>query len=282
MKKIFSLIAILAVAAGFASCSEDAFTEGPAIQANKNGKIEVKAYIGNAETRTSLSDKTADGKYNVLWAVGDKIMIGSKEYELISGEGTTNATFLGDLPGADGEYEVFYPSTYNGTTWPNQKYTGDADISGAPMVATATVSNGEIAALSFQNVGGILRYTFKGSKTIRSINFKGQGLDITLNCGSGVALTSEGTVFNIALPEGTYSNATLNVVATDGTMATKTASTFKVGQNKVSLATFEAGDLNFNNKSEEREALEAIYHALNGENWIDQGNWCTDAPLSEW
>lgn len=32
----------------------------------------------------------------------------------------------------------------------------------------------------------------------------------------------------------------------------------------------------------EREALIAIYHALDGDNWYNNDNWCSDKPLSEW
>lgn len=34
--------------------------------------------------------------------------------------------------------------------------------------------------------------------------------------------------------------------------------------------------------AEEREALVALYKALNGENWYDQYKWCTDAPITDW
>lgn len=32
----------------------------------------------------------------------------------------------------------------------------------------------------------------------------------------------------------------------------------------------------------ERAALEAVFRALHGEDWCDNGGWCTDAPLKEW
>lgn len=114
------------------------------------------------------------------------------------------------------------------------------------MVATATVSGGKVASMIFDNVGGILRYTVKGDKTIQSITVMGNGLDMTLDCGDGVALTADGTVFNFALPAGTYTDAKLSFLATDGMIATKTAPEFVVSKNKVSLATFEASALPFN------------------------------------
>ncbi len=238
MKKKYSLIALLAAAAGVVGCADNDEIMNNAQPDTKPGMVEVRAYT-SAGTRTTL-----DSGYNVLWSLGDKIKIGDKEFALSTGEGTAAGTFTGEAP-ADGEYTAYYPSTYKGTIWPDQKYAGADNISGAPMMSTTTVTNGEISALSFKNVGGIIRYTVKGNKTIKSINVKGNGLDISLDCGSGVALSDAGTVFNIALPEGSYSNAKLSFLATDGTMATKTAATFKVTKNKVSLATFEAGALTF-------------------------------------
>lgn len=32
----------------------------------------------------------------------------------------------------------------------------------------------------------------------------------------------------------------------------------------------------------EREALIAIYNALDGDNWVNNSNWCSDRPLNEW
>ena len=236
MKKIFSLLAILAAAVGLAGCSQDMAIE------TVNKLVEVKAYTGGAETRTTLSE--SESTFKVLWSEGDKIAIGGKEFALSAGNGTTSATFTGEAP-ADGEYTAYYPSTYKGTTWPDQKYAANDGISGAPMVATATVTDGKIGALSFKNVGGVLRYTVKGNKTIKSINIKGNGIDMTLDCGNGVALTSAGTVFNFALPAGTYTNATLSFLADDNMMATMKAPSFIVKKNVVSKATFEASALNF-------------------------------------
>lgn len=244
MQKIYTLVAILAVAAGMAGCSEDeAVIEPPQVKPEVTDLVEVMAYTGESETRTALSEAEGN-KFDVLWSAGDKIMIGDKEFTLSNGENTTHATFRGTAP-ADGTYTVYYPSTYHGTIWPDQQYASDNGISGAPMVANATVSEGEISTLRFTNVGGILRYTIKGDKTITSINVKGNGIDMTLDCGSGVALTAEGTVFNFALPAGTYTNAKLTFLADDYMIATKTAPEFVVKKNVVSKATFEASALKF-------------------------------------
>lgn len=245
MKKINLFLTILAAAAGFTNCTK---TDLVVNKETGNGGTVVYATT-DATTKTTLA---AD--YKVLWSTNDKIKFvkdgattTTYTYTLLSGEETTNGTFTcADTP-EDGEYTVYYPASYDGTNWPAQTYAGETDISGALMKATATVSGGSVSDISFKNEGGILRYTVKGSKTIKSINVKsGSTLDVTLDCGtSGVELTTKGTVFNIALPAGTYSDATLTFTATDYTIAEKTASSFKVTKNMVSLATFEESDLSF-------------------------------------
>ena len=232
---------ILAAAAGFTNCSKADLVEN---KETGNGEAVVYATT-DAATKTTLADD-----YKVLWSTGDQIKFVKSGtpattyiFTLSSGEGTTSGTFTcdGSQTPVDGTYTVYYPDTYNGTNWPDQTYVNATDISGAPMTATATVSGGSVSDISFKNEGGILRYTVKGDKTIKSINVTSSSpaLNVTLYCGEGVALATGGTVFNIALPAGEYSNATLRFTATDNTVATKTAGTFTVTKNKVSLATFD-------------------------------------------
>lgn len=42
------------------------------------------------------------------------------------------------------------------------------------------------------------------------------------------------------------------------------------------------GDEVENMQTKEREALIALYKATNGDNWINNTNWCSDKPISEW
>lgn len=247
MKKINLFLLILAAAAGVTNCSKADLVE------NKETGIggTIVYATTDASTKTILSD---DDDYKVLWFDNDQIMFISdatpaKKYTftLSTGSGTTSGTFTCDQTPDDGTYTVYYPATYNGTNWPAQTYVNATDISGAPMKATATVSDGNVSDISFKNEGGILRYTVKGTQTITAINLKsGSNLNVTLGCGNaGVGLTTGGTVFNIAVPAGEYSNATLTFIATDESKAKKTADTFKVTKNKVSLATFESSNLSF-------------------------------------
>ena len=35
-------------------------------------------------------------------------------------------------------------------------------------------------------------------------------------------------------------------------------------------------------QQQEREALVALYQATDGDNWVNNTNWCSDKPLNEW
>ena len=49
------------------------------------------------------------------------------------------------------------------------------------------------------------------------------------------------------------------------------------------MASVPAGDARAQgNAATDRAALEAVYHATNGPGWIDDTNWLSDAPLSDW
>lgn len=235
MKKINSIIAILAAAAGFVGC------------VNEQPQVEGKQFTVKATT-ADVTKTTLDSGYNVLWAEGDEILFVYDEdesqkfvFELTSGAGTTEGTFTikegQDVPEI-GNYTVYYPATYDGTDWPDQTYVSATDISGAPMKASGIIDDDVVTDLHFKNEGSVLEYTVKGSKTLSSISIQAEGLHVTLDCDD-VQLSGEGTVFHIAVPVGSYTGATLTFTANDNTAATLNASAFNVERNKVYRATFD-------------------------------------------
>lgn len=207
MKKILFSIATLAVAFGFTACS----SEDEVLSNVKSGKTTVVA-MTEAGTRTALSDDGA-GAYDVVWSDGDQITIGDQTFTLENGAGSTTASFTGTAP-ADGSYTAYYATT-DGTVSAIQTYAA-GEISNFPMVATATVTDGEIAPLQFTNVGGILRVTLKlkegdAARNIKKIVVSSPQLsqDIELNCPTAVPLTEEGVPFDIAMPANNYEAMTL-------------------------------------------------------------------------
>ena len=260
MKKILFSIAILAVAFGFTACSN----EDEALSNVKGGKTTVLA-MTEVGTRTALESDGA-GAYNVVWSKGDKIYISDghsqyKEFELKSGAGETTATFEGEVP-ADGEYYAFYATRF--ATFESTQYYEAGKVCNFPMCASATVTGGKIGPLEFWNMGGMLSLTVKGTATIKSIQVTSEQsmagpIDVsqkdhtatcsydckkvTLDCGDGVALTTEGTVFNIALLANTYTGVQITLTDADDNTLTKTftgTDGLKIERSKITTASFTA------------------------------------------
>ena len=211
MKKIIIVMAAIVAAFTMASCNKEQLTESEGTPVVGNDVI--TAFTESTLTKTSLSGNDTDG-YEVFWSEGDTFKMGDNTFTLIDGANTTSGKFQGTLPEGDGPFTAYYPATYNGTDWPTSQTYSEGNITGSPM--TAEVVKGA-ESLSFKNAGGILRLTVKGTATIKSITVSATNLlnDITLNCGNGVTLNEDGTVFHIAMPEGNHSGVSIYFRATD-------------------------------------------------------------------
>ena len=245
MKKTLIALSAMAVALSFTACNEDVITTG---NDTPQAKTVIKAYTETSATRTALSDN-GDG-FDVVWSTGDKFTLGSNEFELTDGAETTSGTFEGTLP-ADGNYTACYPTTYNGTDWPTtQTYTA-GNIVGSPMTASVTVADGAVSGpVEFKNAGGILCLTVKGSATVKCVTVNATELSapITLGCGStGVALTSDGVDFYIAMPANTtgFTGVSIKLTDTEGKVCTKTLKpTYQlvINRSEITPASFTASD----------------------------------------
>ena len=215
-------------------------------------------------TKTSLSGNDTDG-YQVLWSADDEIIFVSQSdpakkafFTLKDGVGKTSGTFVlkdGQTAPEGGPYTVYYPATYDGTNWPASQTYAEGNIAGSPMKAQVTVADGKTpASVEFMNEGGILRLTVKGTATVKSIEVRATELStsITLSCGPGVALTSEGTVFHIAMPSGsestTYTGVKIILTDTKGkkcTKAFKGTTGLVIERSMITKASFTASDFNY-------------------------------------
>ena len=213
-----------------------------------DGKAVISAFIENEynSTRTALKGDNTSG-YDVVWSTGDQFAVGGQIFTLESGEGTTKGTFTGPLP-ADNEYTAYYPSNYDGTTWPSYQTYTENNIMGLPMTASVTIKDGKVpASVNFTYVGGILRLTMRNdsegkSRSVKSITVLAQELSdpITLDCGTGVALTSEGVPFHIAMPAINYSDVTIQIMDTNGAVCVKhlKGKTLDITRSTITTASF--------------------------------------------
>ena len=280
MKKIITAMAAVAAAFTMASCVKEQPVE-PEVPPVVGEDIIIASTEGSL-TKTSLSGSDTAG-YEVVWSEGDEITIGGSLFVLKEGASTTTGTFQGTLP-EDGAHTACYPATYNGTDWPASQNYSEGNITGSPMKAPVTVSGGKVSGrLQFTNAGGILRLTVKGSENIlvSSIIVSANGLeDITLNCGDGIALNStDGTVFHIAMPEGSYSGTSIMLLAKGGKNCIKRLSSrdLEIERSKITPASFSA---NFTSTAPEGALPEAFTVSADGKMvFFSKGNlWCdTDA-----
>ena len=238
MKKILFSISALAVAFGFTACSSD----DEALNNVKDGKTSVMA-MTETSTRTALAED-GEGAYDVVWSEGDKITIGDKEFTLEEGAGETSAKFTGTAP-ADGEYTAYY-ATADGNVPTKQVYKEGA-ISNFPMTATATVTDGKISPLSFKNVGGLLQLTVTNSGPdyykLAGFTFNAAGLakPYTLVCEDlEWAQLEDKIVFNLALPEGEYTNVVITLYDSEYRTCVKTlkSGSLKIERSKITKASF--------------------------------------------
>ena len=238
MKKILFSISALAVAFGFTACS----SEDEVLSNVKDGKTTVMA-MTETGTRTALADD-GEGAYDVVWSEGDKITIGGKEFTLEEGVGETSAKFTGTAP-ADGEYTAYY-ATADGNVPTKQVYKEGA-ISNFPMTATATVTDGKISPLSFKNVGGLLQLTVTNSGPdyykLAGFTFNAAGLakPYTLVCEDlEWAQLDDEIVFNLALPEGEYTNVVITLYDSEYRTCVKTlkSGSLKIERSKITKASF--------------------------------------------
>ncbi|MCQ2073006.1 MAG: hypothetical protein MJY96_07780 [Bacteroidaceae bacterium] len=266
MKKSALILMSMAAMFGLSSCDKELV---PAENTNNRFTIHATTESG---TKTALSWNDENKNYDVVWSEGDQFAIYnnsvgntytkvlfSSEFTLESGEGTPNGTFTGSAQLNTGiEYMALYPASiysksYNKTEWPatTQTYTADK-ITNSPMFATFTVNEkDQIPTVSFKNMGGIIRLTVKGTATVKSIEVNATELatPITLTCGDGAKLTSEGTVFHIAMPEKTYTGVVITLTDTNDKTCTKTfkgTAGLEIERSMITKASFTASGFNYN------------------------------------
>ena len=248
MKRTFTAFAAVAAITSIASCNKE--LTGP--DSAPDGKIVISASTENALTKTALYGDDANG-YDVVWSTDDSFVLGKKTFTLTKGEGTTSGTFEGITP-ADGDYTVYYPSTYNGTDWPASQTYAEGNITGSPMKASVKVADGKLpASIQFKNEGGILRLTVDAADqsapvVVNSVTLSATGLDesISLYSGDGVIIDSDvAKDFYIAVPAGEYTGTTITFNTLDGKVfkkSMKAAKNLVIERSAITTAEFSVKD----------------------------------------
>ena len=164
MKSVLAIAGILALAS--CSSAEDFFTENLGDN-NKSVKMTFTASQENGSaTRTAIG--TEGGKTKIHWSKGDIIKVTNgtetNDFTLTAGQGTTKATFEGNMPVSEGYYAI-YPNqndvSFSGNTFSGvelkaeqEAVEGSFDPKAAIMVAKSNGTN-----LPFKNVVAYFKVT---------------------------------------------------------------------------------------------------------------------------
>lgn len=253
---IYVLLASILVGMSCTSLKEDIPVDDNQIEGNNV----LEAVLEKKEdSRTVMSEQT-DGVYKTLWSVDDNIGVfidgnnNLAQYKLISGEGTTTASFKGYGKGES--YVALYPASMAeelkgsilSLQLPAEQHYADKSFgeNSFPMVAIS-----ENESLTFKNTCAVLKISMTGTHNIESIVFKandekiyvsgaasinledypdpiltmedGASNEVTLVC-NGVALDRRTTTdFHIVLPAQTYKGGfTLTINTSTGYMVKST------------------------------------------------------------
>ena len=151
----------------------------------------------------------SQGEVALSWDEGDEVLVtvGGKSavFTLESGEGTKQATFRGTMPADGTSFSVSYPVGYSDDVLKIQPYVENGFGKGLMKMSTktnGTIDNG--FTLSADNA--LLGLQLTGDVIIRKIVItnKDNNNTYTLDCSAQEVRATEGRVFYIVLPAGTW------------------------------------------------------------------------------
>ena len=238
MKKIYSYISLVALAAVSVGCAKELVSPD-----ELTNEISVNLSVpASAHTKTLLGTK--DGStYPVYWSESDVITLnGTAATEFVpSADGTSSAAKF-KVTGLVAPYDFLYcglSGTSDQVSFPAvQNYVADGfDPAAMPMYASMTSVNDEVA---FSHLASLLKLSFTGENKISSVTLTAAdeskslsgkftigrnnnlldgtlasasaGAALTYSFGDGLQLSGNPSVFYIAIPAGTYEGGITLVV----------------------------------------------------------------------
>ena len=269
MKKNILLIAGSVLAFTAVSCSLEENAE-PVV----DSVVPMEFTADAAVTKTAITGGNA-----VIWSEGDAISVfdGAGNRKFTAGTvGSTTTTFSGKAESEKETYYAIYPysadaslagMTIHSVLPANQYSTADGTFD--TMLAPAVAKAAENGKLTFQNVAGLVKFTFTGAgdravKSISmtadqsltgsySVNMSGETFSAVATASasagdtpaiSGITLTSKegnlatGPYYLVALP-GTYSNIKISVVLSDGAKLNGSVGTLDIEAGKIKPTTID-------------------------------------------
>ena len=319
MKHTYIIFCLSLLLLSLAGCKQD---ELQSSHQSDTRLTSVKATTSAAvKSRTQLSGNAVIWEQSDAIGIFSNATAEAVRYDLTEIQGD-EARFESETGVSGEEFYAFYPysaqSAVEGTKisyrlTDGQDYrTGSFDTGDCPMVAKSTHSD-----FRFLQTCGIIRLRLTGTMAVSSIRLQGNNGEALAGDGT-IDIASDAPVFTIdgsgdkltAIQLRTSANVQLSelsvtefyfVVAPQtltqgitvditGTINGKEQTIRKQTQKSITvtrsvISSFAAVDTDAELEPEgptDRDILIALYDATNGENWTNNTNWCTNAPLSEW
>ena len=319
MKYTYITLCLSLLLLSLAGCKQD---EMQSSHQSDTRLTSVKATTSAAvKSRTQLSDNAVIWEQSDAIGIFSNTTAEAVRYDLTEIQGD-EARFESETGVSGEEFYAFYPysaqSAVDGTKisyrlTDGQDYrAGSFDTGDCPMVAKSTNSD-----FRFLQTCGIIRLRLTGTMAVSAIRLQGNNGEALAGDGT-IDVASDAPVFTIdgngdkqtTIQLRTSANVQLSelsvtefyfVVAPQtltqgitvditGTINGKEQTIRKQTQKSITvtrsvISSFAAVDTDAELEPEgptDRDILIALYDATNGDNWTDNTNWCTDAPLSEW
>lgn len=319
MKHTYITICLSLLLLSLAGCKQD---ELQSLRQSDVRLTSVKATTSAAvKSRTQLSGNTVIWEESDAIGIFSNTSAEAVRYGLTEIQGDA-ARFESETGVSGETFYAFYPysaqSAVNGTTVSyrlpdGQDYrAGSFDTGDCPMVAKSTNSD-----FRFLQTCGIIRLRLTGTMAVSSIQLQGNNGEAVAGDGT-IDIASDVPVFtiddngdkqtairlrtsaNVQLSESTVTefyfviapqtftqgitvDITGTVNGTEQTVRKQTQKSITVTRSVIS--SFAAVDTDAELEPEgptDRDVLIALYDALGGDNWKNNTNWGTNAPLSEW
>ena len=319
MKYTYITLCLSLLLLSLAGCKQD---EMQSSHQSDTRLTSVKATTSAAvKSRTQLSGNAVIWEQSDAIGIFSNTTAEAVRYDLTEIQGD-EARFESETGVSGEEFYAFYPysaqSAVDGTKisyrlTDGQDYrAGSFDTGDCPMVAKSTNSD-----FRFLQTCGIIRLRLTGTMAVSAIRLQGNNGEALAGDGT-IDVASDAPVFTIdgngdkqtTIQLRTSANVQLSelsvtefyfVVAPQtltqgitvditGTINGKEQTIRKQTQKSITvtrsvISSFAAVDTDAELEPEgptDRDILIALYDATNGDNWTDNTNWCTDAPLSEW
>lgn len=319
MKYTYITLCLSLLLLSLAGCKQD---EMQSLRQSDTRLTSVKATTSAAvKSRTQLSGNAVVWEQSDAIGIFSNTTAEAVRYDLTEIQGD-EARFESETGVSGEEFYAFYPysaqSAVDGTKISYRLADGQDyravsfDTGDCPMVAKSTNSD-----FRFLQTCGIIRLRLTGTMAVSAIRLQGNNGEALAGDGT-IDIASDAPVFTIdgngdkqtTIQLRTSANVQLSessvtefyfVVAPQtltqgitvditGTINGKEQTIRKQTQKSITvtrsvISSFAAVDTNAELEPEgpaDRDILIALYDATNGDNWTNNTNWCTDAPLSEW